>query len=278
MISRDKNTESGRTLPLGYPLREFAYFDKQKIVDFISAIEDGLSQESRESLKTSDRKLNGEIGVAGLAKLGVSKGATEREFEERRTPTDASLFERLHSYLVTQKLLKELMGSDMTELDLVEAEVQVDLSGKDLFFEVVELMKGFVPLLQQSPTPVQPQARLMMETLSQSSSKQGTTLVMRPAGQASLKLVSTLPHDKDRLRVTKEELRGRYRVLCRVLRVLKPGEKIDLFNIFQGITLPREQLQNMISTQPEIFSHKMTEENLTVSYPALEVATIALYR
>jgi len=269
-------------LPLGYPLREFAYFDRQKIVDFISAIEDGLSQGSRKSLRTSDREMSGEIGIAGVAKLEVTKGVTQREFEERRTPTDASLFERLHSYLVTQKLLKDASRSDLVDLDLVEAAVHVDLSGKDLFLDVVELMKGFIPLFQQSATPLQPQAKMMMDTLSRSGSKQGTTLIMMPTGmptgQTELKLVSTLPHDKERLRVTKEELRGSYRVLCRVLRVLKPGEKIDLFNIFQGITLPRDQLQNMIQTQPEIFSHKMTEENLTVSYPALEVATIALYR
>jgi hypothetical protein len=265
-------------LPLNYPLREFAYFDRQKIVDFMSAIEDGLRQASRESIRTGNRKMSGEVGVPGLAKLDVSKGVTQREFEETRTPADASLFERLHSYLVTQKLLREVASADLAELDLVEAEVNVELSGKDFFLDFVELMRAYAPIMQQSGTALQSQAKTIIDTLTQSASNQGITLIMKPLGQTDTKLVSVLPKVKDRLRVTKEEMRGKYRILCRVLRVLKPGENIDLFDLFRGITLPREQLQKMVETQPREFSHKLTEENLTVSYPAVEVTTIALYR
>jgi hypothetical protein len=265
-------------LPFDYPLREFAFFDRQKIVDFLSAIEDGLRQESRESVRTGEREMSGEIGITGLAKLEVSKGVSQREFEERRTPTDASLFQRLHSYLAAQRLLKGPGNRDLAELDLIEAEVQVELSGKDLFLDMVELMKEYLPLIPQFGTQAQPQARLMIDSLAQSSAKQGITLVMTPTPPNNPKLVSILPLDKERLRVTKQEMRGKYRVLCRTLRILKPDEKIDLFNLFPGITLPREQLQKLVETQPDMFSRKITEENLTVPFPAIEVATIALYR
>jgi hypothetical protein len=265
-------------MPFNYPLREFAFFDRQKVVDFTSAIEGGLSMESHESLRTGEKAISGEIGVPGMAKLEVSRGVTRHEFEETRTQTDASLFERLHSYLVGQKLLKEISSLELDELDLIEAEVDVDLSGKDQFLEMVDVFKEYLPVMQVPGSGLQPQVTEMLRIITQSAAKQGITLVMNPKGHKDLKLVTTLPQDRERLRVTKEELRGKYRVLGRVLRVLKPGEKIDLFNLLSGITLPRDQLQKMIESQPSVFSTRLTEESLSVSYPAVEMSTVALFR
>jgi len=46
------------------------------------------------------------------------------------------------------------------------------------------------------------------DVLSQTASKQGVTFILTPDGQVNLKSVSTLSHDKEKLRVTKEEMRA----------------------------------------------------------------------
>jgi hypothetical protein len=261
-----------------FVLREFAYFDRQKVVDFVSALEDGLVRSKRETSIIGDRELRGEIGLSGVAKLELSKGTTRKEVEQEKAQTDASLFERLHSMLLEQGLLKDLNAPELGERDLMEAEVNVALSAKDRFFEIVDIVKELGQLAGQSAHRGQPSLFQVLRVLSEYASRQGITLVMTPRYQSNTKLFSALPTNGNKLRTAKSELNGTYRILCRILRILKVGEKVNLFGIVPGISLQQETIQQFINAQPDVLTGKISMNDLEVAYPAIEVTTIALYR
>jgi hypothetical protein len=50
-------------------LREFKYFDRQIVVDFLSSIEGGLVRESKASFLQKGAQLEGRVGVRGLTSL-----------------------------------------------------------------------------------------------------------------------------------------------------------------------------------------------------------------
>ncbi len=82
-----------------FVLREFAYFDRQKVEDFLSSFENGLSKETTETGHQIDAGIKGKIGVPGVASLEAGLGQKGTTLQELKTATDASLFQRLYKHL-----------------------------------------------------------------------------------------------------------------------------------------------------------------------------------
>ena len=63
------------------PLREFVYFDREKVEDFVSALLGGLPNEQKETTATKPSQIGGSLGL-GSTKVNLKKGFKEITREE----------------------------------------------------------------------------------------------------------------------------------------------------------------------------------------------------
>src|SRR4030042_3365332 len=92
----------------GLPIREFIYFNREKVVDFVSASLGGLPEKHRKI--TSNKSASFNLGLkAWFLNLTRSGGFKELTWEEIQSETNASLFERLHNFLELRKSVTNLL-------------------------------------------------------------------------------------------------------------------------------------------------------------------------
>jgi len=262
-------------------LREFAYFDRQKIEDFISSIDDGLIRERKETTREIDAGLKAKIGIPGVAEVGGDLGSKGSEIEELKSSTDASLFQRLYTYFTSKTIItsiKEInkeLWDKIENGDIIEIFGEVELSTME---NVIDLLKIMMPFMKNQGTTKKPQKGIqLMEIMS--SSQVGVNIRISLKNR-SYKFVASLPTEK--IRVTKQELNSAYTVLCRVQRKLNPGEYFDLFSLIPGLKLPRKQLRTLVTSFPpeaqQLIGKPITMEDFRISHPAMIVTPIAIYR
>ena len=263
-------------------LREFAYFDRQKIEDFISSIEDGLIREKKETTREIDAELKAKLAIPGFVEVDGGLGSKGSEIEELKSSTDASLFQRLHIYFTSNTIItsiKEInkeLWDKIENGDILEIFGEVKLSTME---NVIDLLKIIMPLFKNQPVTEESQKGIqLMEMMS--SSQVGVNIRISLKNRR-YKFVASLPTEK--IRVTKQELNSTYNVLCRVQRKLNQGESFDLFSVIPGLKLPRKQLRTLVTSlstekiQPFI-GKPITLEDFRISYPAMIVTPIAIYR
>jgi len=263
-------------------LREFAYFDRQKIEDFISSIDDGLIREKKETIREIDAGLKAKIGIPGVAEIGGDLGSKGSEIEELKSSTDASLFQRLYTYFTSKTIItpiKEInkeLWDKIENGDIIEIFGEVELSTME---NVIDLLKILLPLMKSQEATKESQKGIQL--MEMMSSSQGGVNIRISLKNRSYKFVASLPAEK--IRVTKQELNSTYNVLCRVQRKLNPKESFDLFSLIPGLKLPRKQLRTLVTSlstekiQPFI-EKTITLEDFRISYPAMIVTPIAIYR
>jgi len=262
-------------------LREFAYFDRQKIEDFISSIEDGLIREIKETTREIDAELKAKMGIPGVVEVGGGLGSKGSEIQELKLSTDASLFQRLYTYFISNKSItsiKEInkeLWDKIENGDIIEIFGEVELSTME---NVIDLLTMLLPYMRkQAATKESKKGIQSLEIIS--SSKAGVNIRISLENR-SYKFVASLPNEK--IRVTKQELNSTYTVLCRVQRKLNPGESFDLFSLIPGLKLPRKQIRTLVKSFPtniQPFIEKpITIEDFRISHPAMIVTPIAIYR
>ena len=153
-------------------LREFAYFDRQKIEDFISSIEDGLIREKKETTHETDAELKAKIGIPGVAEVGGGLGSKGSEIEELKLSTDASLFQRLYMYFTSNTIItsiKEInkeLWDKIENGDIIEIFGEVELSTME---NVIDLLKIMMPFMKnQGATKESQKGIQLMEMIGSS--------------------------------------------------------------------------------------------------------------
>lgn len=262
-------------------LREFAYFDRQKVEDFLSSIEDGLAREKKEITHEINAEIKGKLKVPGVAEVGGGVGRKGTELQELKTATDASLFQRLYLHLKNQKLIRFLdkVNKNTWEQikggEILELTGEIELSAMENLFDLLTMI---LPLMKSQK--MDEKTRRGTQVLEMISSVQGGVNIKISLEDENYKFVATLPREK--VRVTKQELNSAYSVLCRVQRKLKPNETFDLFSFIPGIKFPREQIRNLIRTFPseliQFTGKPIRIEDFRISHPAMIVTPIAIYR
>jgi len=267
-------------------LREFAYFDRQKIEDFLSGIEDGLIRESMETQRKHGKEVKGEAGIKGIFSVGGTTGYGEDELQRLKTATDASLFQRLYTYLNVQQMIRFIdLADDETwgqiEVnEILEIKANIELSALDCLIDTVaRLMTFFEKISPEKMNRKTKEAIAGFQMLSQESSKEGFNIKITTIKTPKFKFVATLPSKNTR--VTKQELSGEYNVLCRVKKILKKNEKFELFSLIPGFRMDREMIKDFIKSfrdMPKILGKPPKVGDLQVGYPAMVVTPIAIYR
>jgi hypothetical protein len=261
-----------------FVLREFAYFDRQKVEDFVSAIEDGLTTETTEIRQESGSNLGGSLGVPGVASIqgGVSKKGDVRE--QLRKATDASIFQSLHKYLTDSKQLRRLSAIDaetwagIREKEMLEIVGQIEPSTMQVLLEIIERM---IPLAESQKVDSG-----RFEIIRALSSYYQSIPVKISLDDTKYIFVATLP--KQKLRSSLQELSAEYEILCRVQRKLAEGETLDLFSLAPGMELSTELNEQLINASPtaveRLLGKRITMDDLRIGFPAVVVTPIAVYR
>ena len=268
------------------PLREFAYFDRQKIEDFLSGIEDGLIRESMETQRKHGKEVKGEAGIKGILSVGGTTGYGENELQRLRTSTDASLFQRLYTYLNEQRMISfiESINEEAWEQievgEILDIKANIELSALDnLIDTVTRVMTFFEKISPEKMDRKTKEVIVGFQMLSQESSKEGLNIKITTIKTPKFKFVATLPSKN--IRVTKQELNGEYNVLCRVKKILKKNERVELFSFIPGFRMDREMIKDIIKSfrdMPKILGKPPKVGDLQVGYPAMVVTPIAIYR
>ena len=275
---------AGSALAKKIVLREFAYFDRQKVEDFLSSIEDGLAREKTEISRKMGGEAKGEVSV-GIAKFGAGVERKGSELQEMKAATDASLFQRLYTYLKNEKLIRDIDSINAKEWMQIEKGEITELTGGielSLMENLIDILATFMPLMGTQVIDEKARSGLkLLQMLGKLSSEKGFNIKITPRVESKFRLVAHLPAKYIRVG-SKQELTGDYRILCRVQKRLKPNETFNLFSFFPGIRMPKNALEQLIKTFPidlAMFLGKPIQiEDFRVSYPAMIVTPIAIYR
>lgn len=267
-----------------FVLREFKYFDRQIIVDFLSSIEGGLARESKASYLQKSAQLGGKVGFPGV-EIGGEKGHKEISVEESKTMEDAALFKRLYEALTDQKMIskidwsKEGFWHDIKQGRILEIHGRIEMP----FLEIaLDIFNQLLPIMQQfSFQSVDQKALVSFKMLNQLSSLGTLNVRIAPAQKNKVNFVATLYRQK--LKVSKQELVDECFVLCRVRKVLKEGEIFDLFKL--PIKMNKKMIEGFLKSfdnmPPEalaLLGKKPTIKDLQVCYPAVILKPIAIYQ
>ena len=277
---------SHKTETLALPLREFIYFDREKVEDFVSALLAGLPLERREAVTSKPSELAGSVGYSGTG-VSLRKGRRDLTQEELLRATNASLFERLHQILEGGGVVVSENASMPLEVGrFVEAKVRIELSALERLFGLIEWFRDLG--LITAALPVQkPEQQVGLEWVfkyfdklagERESYNVRITPLTKPFEESLF--VASLP--KAKVRVTKEELSGEYMLFGRVQRKLEQEEKFPLFSLFpESIQLPEEDMSNFLDAfkdMPSMLGSPVTKEDLEISYPAVVITPVAIFR
>lgn len=267
-------------------LREFVYFDREKVEDFLSTIEDGIREERTEIERKHGSKVKGGVGIPHIAEIEAEKGFNENELKILKTSTNASLFQRLYDYLEEENMINHL-DSVNEELwgkikvgDLIEIDANIEFSALDNTIESITNLSTFIE--QFNPNKMDKKTKEAItgfQMLSQQSSKEGFNIKITLPNSSRFKFVTTLP--KKNIRVSKNELTGNYKVICRIQKILKRNEKFELFKLMPGLKMNRKTVKEFLKIfkdMPPIVGPAPKIEDLQISYPAMVITPIVIYR
>ena len=269
------------------PLREFAYFDREKVIDFVCAIQGGLVQ----GRKKSQTDKSPRIDFGALLKIfGIGRKGGERILsrEEITSDTDASLFEQLYRATETQELMCKLSAFDpqvwesLQVGDLLEVHAQIELPAMQKVLDLVRGLASFVPLLspERMKDPQFSQAMAYFNTIS--APKETFNVRILPEGAPSKGFLFISSLSNSHLKVSKDELRNEYFVFGRVQKKLATHEQFELFSFLpREMSISGSHLQDLLSHftgMPSEVGPEPSMNDLQASYPAIILTPIAIYR
>jgi len=270
------------------PLREFAYFDREKVEDFLSALVGGLPSESRSAGRDISPAVDTglDLKVAHVERRGAE---TQLSWEEIRTATPASIFDELHRLLDEQDAIRRLEGfqeSDWTALHdggLVELRCTIEPSAVETLFELIKRLGKLLPLFapEQAHDPQWQQMLAYLDILG-AEKRDSYNVRLVPVGAPTSRHTFVASLETSKMRVSIDELAGEYAVLGRIQRKLKRGESFELFSLMpRGFSLSRTQIREFLSkfkTMPTQLGRPPAIEDLRVSYPTIVLTPVAIFR
>jgi len=274
--------------PTSLPIREFIYFDRQKVEDFVSSCEGGLVQKRRKARK--ERNPIWQVGIEWAIKAERTSKAKEASLEEISSATPASLFERLHHILEEGQRIQKLDSFDDLAWEQLQAGGFVEVRATiefSAFERLLSLMRNIIDIISESDIPQRqkydPQITRYIKRLLETQTAH--TIRIIPHGAPS-KYAFVASIAKDNLRTPKEELSMvELLVLGRIRYRLESGRKAQIFSLIPGdlpLQLGEEEIAKLLASFkgknfPAILGSPPKREDLQVSYPAIVLAPIAIY-
>lgn len=251
-------------------LREYVYLDRNRVEDFLSQLEGGVSESMRQSETAAGAGLEGGINV-GAARIGASLTAPSVSQDDLRRTTDVALFERLYSHV--QKDLA--VASDSSELEwaalrqggLLELQCEVVVSGTSKLSQSLGDLGPVASMLGESLDGVEGFGALF-----------GGDIGVRFLFDDTVVAYSSL--DPDSIRAHLSDIEGECSALVRIRRTLKKGKRMPLRSV-AGMKLSAAQLDDLMASfddAPAELGCTFAPDDLVAAGPAAIVTTVAIYR
>src|SRR3990172_1558126 len=131
------------------PFREFAYLDREKVEDFLSALIGGLPTERTDSGASQSSALDAGV-ITPLGSIGRRGGSQQITWEEMRQATPASLFQELYRQLQDHGTLQILNAFDeaiweqIGAGEFVECECKIGLSAVEELLDLFQKISQFM--------------------------------------------------------------------------------------------------------------------------------------
>ena len=254
-------------------LREFVYVDRNRVEDFLSQLEGGVSDSTRQAETDANAGLEGGLNV-GVARLAANFKRPTITQEDLRRTTDIALFERLYAHLQEDELQAIGDSSDLNwplirRGSLLELECDAVVSG--------------ISKLSQTLGNLQELAGLMGDPLEGASELQALF-----GGDPGIRFVLegvTIAHgtlSAGALRTTMSDVEGECTVLVKVRKVVKSGKQVPLRSI-GGMKLSVQQLEQLLKPMlagemPSELGFELDQEDLSATGPVMLVTPVAIYR
>ncbi|MBM6995992.1 hypothetical protein IM700_010075 [Paenibacillus sp. DXFW5] len=281
------------------------YLNQRIVFDLLAIVEEGFSQ--LQSIKTSEKNekgtnadVSGEIGtknVFAFLNLGLKSAIgrkdsklAEKEVQEERVFTPASLFSKLRDSLIERKTLN-VLDNKFTPDKLMPGAF-VEFSGILKRNPMIAYMEGMIQMMEMAmlftSQPKKQKPNTEQETITQMKKFTG---MLKQAG--SLDLISEIVNVPDMKAVIPVQLEyfsnespadiidGQFFVLGKIVRFI-PEESNDFVNLLRGTPLaylPEEVLTQVTSGFHEMSSQLTMEDDFTakVHGPVLLIVPIAIY-
>ncbi|MCM2996145.1 hypothetical protein M3647_01515 [Paenibacillus cellulositrophicus] len=281
------------------------YLNQRTVFDLLAIVEEGFSQ--LQSVKTSEKNEKGtnsdasaEVGtknVFAFLNLGLKAGinhkdakAAEKEIQEERVFTPASLFSKLRDKLIERKLLNSL--DDLFDSTKLTPGSFVEFSGILRKNPMVAYMEGFIQMLEvallfstsqgkQKPKmepDILAQMKKFTNILKQTNS---LDLISECVSAPNIKAVIPVQDEYFSNESPADIIDGQFVVLGKVVRYI-PEESSDSINLLRGTPLaylPEENLSQVTSAFYEMSSQMSMPIEFTtqIKGPVLLVIPIAIY-
>lgn len=253
-------------------LREYVYLDRNRIEDFLSQLEGGVSDTSRRSKTSADAEVEAGLSI-GIAKLGSKVSTPSVTQEELHRITDVALFERLYSHLESRGLDNVSNVEDVNWEQLRRGTI-LELDGS-------VVVSGFTKL-SETMGDLQQMASLMGETRLEGvegigalfGSDIGARFLLEETAVAYTSLVS------DSLRSPLADIEGDCTALVRVRKTVRSGRRTPIRAV-AGLRLRSSQLEELLNTiedPPPELGFNLVAEDLIAKGPCAIVTTVAIYR
>jgi len=253
-------------------LREYAYLDRNRIEDFLSQLEGGVSDTTRQSRTKATAGASGGVNI-GVAHLGANVAGPTISQEDLRRTTDVALFERLHAHLSKAKELKlvsdigDVRWASLRQGTLLELEGTVVVSGVSKLAQTIGIFQDLAPLMGQS-----------LEGAEGLGMVFGDDIGIRYLLDDVTAAYSTLSAES--VRATLQDLEGECTALVRVRKILRKGRREPVRKV-AGLKFGVAQLEELVQTMsdaPSELGFQLVSEDLIAVGPAAIVTTVAIYR
>lgn len=264
-------------------LRSFLYLNETTLADYVSAMEGGVRSTVGDR-RTESRGLHGKAGIGPVG--GGGDSTKENEMTISMTDSPPAQFERLMKLaesdpeaagwvevLEPDSELPELLTGALIEL---ECEIEVPTFVKMLnrgtglinTMKSLSEMSAFLPTKTGAAT-IDPEQVALVETVSGLMGDK-VMIIGRPESDDWQTAGQLLPQH---LRVSVEDLEGEVRVVGKIMRKLKPGERHPLLAIPGSSILSREKRRELAKKGPSSES-----DDSWVTGPAVILDILAIYR
>lgn len=265
-------------------LRSFLFLDTNTLSDYLSAIEGFVTEGDIDQVETEKKDLSGKAGY----KIIESEAATQKSKERKQTlaVTDAAKFQRLFEILEKDDGIKflDLIDQDTWEQirrgDIVEIEANVQLPKA---FALTQAMDDFSPLLnimsqfgQDSLVDSKTKAAFEgIQSVAKLSEGKPIPILFETSSTPGFAFASNLQRKFLRCQIT--DIEGSSTIFGKVQRVIRKGEKMELFSMLPALSakLPSLNIKQQRQMQQNLAKQELAE---VVKGPALIISTLAIYR
>ena len=275
--------------------RGFFYLNDETVINSLSAVEAGKVDEVLARVNTArEGGFGGGVGIQGAKVEGAKKSSSEFEEEMVRTRTRFSVFEIWRENLVSKKALGFFEGWSpeiLTEVqpgETVEFEATLDLAPLQIIFRMFTWFaqqartQGSIWYQKGEELKATKDAERVFRALSGESENVQSVILAKPSGGDGPPVAMQL---EDRWMIGDlGHLSGQYTVVGQVDQVLKDGEQYPTLRMMHAAPVTIMELEILkqvvgnFAEPAKEFGLKITQEDATITGPAIWLTPIAIYR